>query len=104
MAVLVGGRISRPKGRGWGVINQELSQVPFERKRRAHGNHPPPNKSLHVFEPPHPKSLNFFEPEHPKSLNFFEPAHPKSLNFFGPTARRDSRALHHRVPFDMLVR
>ena len=44
VAVYVGGRISRPKGRGWGVINQELSQVPFERKRRAHGNHPTKKK------------------------------------------------------------
>ena len=49
MAVLVGGRISRPKGRGWGVINQELSQVPFERKRRAHGNHPTPPKKTQYF-------------------------------------------------------
>ncbi len=26
--------------RGWGVTNQELFQVPFERKWRALGNHP----------------------------------------------------------------
>ncbi len=29
--------------RGWGVTNQELFQVPFERKWRALSNHPPKN-------------------------------------------------------------
>ena len=30
--------------RGWGVTNQELFQVPFERKWRALSNHPAPPK------------------------------------------------------------